>query len=92
MQLLKKRQEKKRNEDLDRELRAEKQKDDDFIIDDEEIMNEIVSIPVGAVDGAIREQVDEDVVEDNEEDAFAKWLSTGFEWVIDYLENSGILS
>lgn len=71
-------------------MRTEKEKEDDSIIDDDEIIDEIISIPVGAVDGATRhEQVDEDVVEDNEEDAFAKWLSTGFEWVIDYLDNSG---
>jgi hypothetical protein len=76
---------------LDKELRVEKEKEDDFVINDEDIMNEIIDIPVGAVDGAVRsEQIEEDVIEDNEEDAFVKWLSTDFEWVIDYLENSGM--
>jgi hypothetical protein len=79
--------------------------DDADFIDDDEIMeyidnpsietaNNSNNAAATAADGAdsynvVRETLDADVVEDNEDAAFEKWASIGFEWAAEYFENSG---
>lgn len=74
-----KRQQKKRNEELDK-IQAERE-DEDFIMDDEE--EEVEGYKV------IRETVDSDIVEDDEEGVFDKWADHYFSWTKEYFENAG---
>ncbi|GAN08532.1 conserved hypothetical protein [Mucor ambiguus] len=95
--LLKHRQERERNEKLSKGRQAQKTTDegqDSISIDEDEIMEEINSVPAGAVDGALQNQetFDSDIVEDNEEDVFEKWLALGFHFAIEYLEKADIES
>ncbi|KAK4509141.1 uncharacterized protein ATC70_007491 [Mucor velutinosus] len=95
--LLKHRQEKERNEKLSkgRQTQAATEEGDDSVsINEDEIMEEISSVPAGAVDGALQNQetFDSDIVEDNEQDVFEKWLALGFHFAIEYLEKADIES
>lgn len=77
-----KRQQMKRNEELNK-LQAEME-DEDFIVDDEE--EEVEGYKV------IRETVDSDTVEDDEESVFDKWAEQHFSWTKEYFENADIES
>lgn len=96
--MLKNRQERERNDKINKGLHAqqtESENQDGIIpIDDDEIMEEISSVPAGAIDGVlqIQEAFDADIVEDNEEGIFAKWLANGFHFAIEYLEKADIES
>lgn len=94
---MKHRQEKERNEKLNKEQQTQATAEDDvdtIPINDDEIMEEISSVPTNAVDGAFQNQdtFDTDIVEDNEQDVFEKWLANGFHFAIEYLEKANIES
>lgn len=61
-------------------LQAERE-DEDFIVEDEE--EEVEGYKV------IRETVDSDVVEDDEESAFDSWAEKYFNWTKEYFETTG---
>lgn len=94
-----KRQEKKRKDDFRRRNQEDAEDDADFIDDDE--IDEYIDRPALAATSAnnnndgnetfkvAEETLDSDVVEDNEEAAFEKWSSIGFEWAPKYFENAG---
>ncbi|CAO3607453.1 unnamed protein product [Mucor fragilis] len=94
--LLKHRQEKERNEKLSKgqQTQAAADQDDTISINEDEVMDEISSVPAGAVDGALQNQeaFDADIVEEDEQDVFEKWLAHGFHFAIEYLEKADIES
>lgn len=95
--LLKHRQERERNVKLNKEQQTQATTDegeDAIFIDEDETTQEIISVPANAVDGALQNQetFDSDIVEDNEQDVFEKWLALGFHFAIEYLEKADIES
>lgn len=84
---MKNRQERERYEQLNRGLQESEgfERQDNFypLVDNSEIM-----------DGVLQTQdvFDADIVEDNEESVFAKWLAGGFHFAIEYFEKADIES
>ncbi|KAI7903223.1 P-loop containing nucleoside triphosphate hydrolase protein [Cokeromyces recurvatus] len=87
--LLKRRQEKQRKITMNKEYGTR-----NVDIADNEVEDEIVSIPENTTDGMITlAALDTELIEDDEVNIFEKWLSNGgFDWAISYLEKSAIES
>lgn len=80
--------EKKRNEELDK---LNPDEDDENFVEVEctEPVEEDIEVVEGESFKVIKEVLDSDLTEDNEEAVFSKFLALGFDWADEYLDSDG---